>query len=56
MIDAVCKRAVSEVGSATTVATSTTANSSKNLLQELIDTLRAANVLELFFSSRHIHS
>ena len=55
MIDQVCKRAVSEVGSATTVATGAS-NSSKNLLQELIDTLRAANVLELFFSSRLIHS
>ena len=55
MIDAVCKRAVSEVGSASNVATGA-ANSSKNLLQELIDTLRDANVLELFFSSRLIHS
>ena len=49
MIDQVCKRAVSEM------ASSTASSSPKGLLQEPIDTLLEANVIDLFFSSKLIH-
>ena len=52
MIEQVCNTAVSQIGSGTAT---TTSERSKNLLRELIDSLRAANVLELFFSTKNIH-
>ena len=48
MIDSVCKRAVSEIGNSNKAGSS-------NLLAELISTLRDANVIDLFFSNKHIH-
>lgn len=52
MIDQVCNTAVSQIGSG---SVTTTSERSKNLLRELIDNLRTANVFELFFSNKNIH-
>lgn len=56
MIEQVCQRALSEIGSQVNqMKTDGSQNKAGNLLQELIETLRQENVLELFFSSKLIH-
>lgn len=56
MIEQVCQRALSEIGSQVNqMKADGSQNKAGNLLQELIETLRQENVLELFFSSKLIH-
>ena len=54
IIDSVCKKAISEVGSATPATV--TSKNKLELLQQLADILIEANVLDNFFSSKNIHS
>jgi len=45
----VCERAINEI------TVDAAAKPGSNLIQELVDTLRHANVLDLFFSPKNIH-
>ena len=54
IIDTVCKKAITEVGAVSTG--SVTAPKKQQLLQQLVDILSEAKVLDLFFSRENIHS
>ena len=59
MIDSVCKRAATLSAAAareTVSAGASPGQSSAEVLAELVRMLREADIVELFFSKKHIHS